>query len=185
MPVSNKAGKKEVRAFLLESFPPEARVLDVGAGSGTYHALLGDYFKNMDACEVYAPYIKKYDLEKKYGKVFNQSVVEFQNFDDYDIILFGDVLEHITVDDSQAILERCKNVKQVMIAVPFEYHQGAAGGVESERHLQDDLTPELVTERYPGFEPLYLLKRRSNSKARNSFYSYGYYFRVGTLPEKK
>lgn len=181
MPFSNKSGKKEVSTFLRNTLTPDARVLDVGPGSGTYHTLLGDYFKSMDACEIHAPYIKKYDLESKYRKVYNRSITDFDHFDDYDLVILGDVLEHLTVEDAQSVLSRCKNVKQVLIAVPFEYHQGAAGGVEAERHLQDDLTPENFLQRYPDFEPLYFARRRRKKEHHTTDISYGYYFRKGSI----
>jgi hypothetical protein len=175
MPFSIKAGKKEVRSHLM-SLPPTTRVLDVGPGEGTYHTLLGDYFTNMDACEIHAPYIEQYNLKTKYKTVYNQCATTFQSYNNYDLIIFGDVLEHISVADTQAILERCKDVKQVLIAVPFESHQGAWHGVESERHIQEDLTPELFTQRYPGFTPIYMMKRRIKNPEKGEF-SYGYYIR--------
>ena len=75
----------------------------------------------------------------------------------YDLIIFGDVLEHMTVEDAQAVVDyardRCDNM---LIAVPFLYEQGAKNGNPYEIHLQADLTPELFNERFPGFKPIYM-----------------------------
>ena len=182
MPFSNKSGKKEVKDFLVESMPPDTRVLDVGPGNGTYSDLLRENFQNIDACEIHAPYIRRYKLEEKYGKVYNMSVVDFQDFDNYDLVILGDVLEHLTVDDAKAVLSRCANVKQVLVAVPFESPQGAFWGVEAERHEQDDLTPQNFLERYPDFAPFFFSKRKRRKERHTTDYSYGYYFRKGTAP---
>ena len=76
-------------------------------------------------------------------------------YSQYDLIIFGDVIEHMPIETAQNVLEyafnRCKNM---IIAVPFRYKQDAVRGNEWERHIQDDLTPELFDERYPGFRIL-------------------------------
>jgi len=176
MPTSYKSGKKEVKEYLLANFGPAIRVLDVGPGEGTYQELLGQHFKRMDACEIYAPYISKYQLESKYGKVFNQSVVDFANFEDYDLVIMGDILEHLTVQQAQDVIARIPG--SLLVAVPFEYVQGGSHGNEAERHLQDDLTPENFEERYPGFQKIYMKSRSARSvKKGKGEYSYGYYIR--------
>mgnify|MGYP002528296996 CR=1 FL=1 len=69
MATSYKFYKKSIRKYLIDRFPEDATILDVGAGCGTYYNLLHDYFKNMYAVEVFEPNIDKYELEKKYKKV--------------------------------------------------------------------------------------------------------------------
>ena len=61
--------KKDIAEYLINRFSSKCSVLDVGAGSGTYYNLVGDYFKNMDAVEVFRPNIDNYRLEEKYRKV--------------------------------------------------------------------------------------------------------------------
>ena len=182
MPFSNKSGKKEVKEFLVKNMSPDTRVLDVGPGSGIYSELLRENFQNMDACEIHAPYIKRYKLSEKYNNVHNMSVVDFKDFDNYDLVILGDILEHLTVDDAKAVLTRCSNVKQVLIAVPYESPQGAFWGVEAEIHQQDDLTPEIFLERYPDFEPFFFSKRKRKKERHTTDVSYGYYFRKGSIP---
>ena len=48
--------------------------------------------------------------------------------------------------------ERCDDL---IVALPFMLKQGAIYGNPWELHIQDDLTPERVQERYPGLEILY------------------------------
>ena len=146
--------KKEVSEYLKNKFSKEARVLDVGAGSGTYYDLLGDYFKTIDAVEVFEPNIENYRLKEKYRRVYCIDIRDFE-YEFYDIIIFGDVLEHLEVKDAQRVLkyalERCK---EVIVAVPYCYKQGEEEGNVHEIHLQADLTPEIMKERYPELKLL-------------------------------
>ena len=96
MPTSYKYYKNDIKAYLEGKFTENARILDVGAGEGTYFNYLGDYFKVMDAVEVFKPNIDKYKLQDKYNKVYNVDIKDFK-YDFYDIIIFGDVIEHLSV----------------------------------------------------------------------------------------
>jgi len=179
MPFSFKKGKKEIKEMLTSILPKETKILDVGPGSGTYFNLMGDYFENWDACEIHEPYISQYNLKGKYKNVFVSCATQFQEYSKYDLVILGDILEHLTIEDAQDLLcNKLKDVGQVMVAVPYEYPQGASKGVESERHLQPDLTKENFEERYPGFELVVLMKSRINSKKE---YSGGYYLRKGSV----
>jgi len=146
--------KEDVAKYLKEKFTPNARVLDIGAGGGAYYNYLGDYFKEMDAVEVFEPNIKEYDLESKYNKVFNVDIKDFE-YGHYDIIIFGDVLEHLTVKDAQKVLDyaldRCY---EVIVAVPYMYEQDEIYGNKYEKHLQPDLTKENMLARYPRLKYL-------------------------------
>lgn len=157
--------KEDIADYLKSKFDKSAKILDVGAGSGTYYNYLGDYFKSMDAVEVFEPNIKEFDLENKYRKVFNVDIKDFE-YEYYDIIIFGDILEHLNVEDAQKVLEyaldRCE---ELIVAVPYLYEQGICHDNVYEIHLQPDLTKEVMKERYPYLRLLY-----SNDE-------YGYYIK--------
>lgn len=141
--------KEDVRDYLIAHFSPDIRILDVGAGEGTYYHLLKDYFKNMDAVEVYMPNIKDYKLEKKYRTVYNEDIRDFK-YDRYEIVIFGDVLEHMSVEEAQKVLKYAlEHSEMVLVAVPYQYKQGIAYGNKYEIHMQDDLTKENMEIRYP------------------------------------
>lgn len=154
---SYKYYKEEVKEYLKSRFNKDIKILDVGAGSGTYYELLKDYFDNMEAVEVFKPNIEKYELEKKYKKVYNVDIKDFRypKFK-YDIIIFGDIIEHLEVEEAFKVLmyayERCK---EMIVAVPYMYEQGIEEGNVYEIHKQDDLTDEVVLERYNMLKPLY------------------------------
>jgi hypothetical protein len=136
--------------------PSETRILDVGAGWGKYKMLLREY--EMDAVEIWEPYVLDNDLWSTYEKVYVDDVcnLEPRVFDDYDVVIFGDVLEHIERDKAKCLLlEVVGRVKEVYVAVPYQYPQGMVEGNEYERHIQDDLTPALMTSAYPMLKRLF------------------------------
>ena len=155
MATSYKFYKQSIKKYLKDKFEQNATILDVGAGEGTYFNLLNDYFPIMEAVEVFKPNIDKYDLEKKYVKVFNMDIKDFEyNF--YDIIIFGDILEHLEVNDAQKVLEYAYNrCNELIVAVPYEMEQGIAEDNVYEIHKQDDLTPEIMLQRYPMLKLLH------------------------------
>lgn len=153
--------KKELKEYL-KKYDPEIEILDVGAGCGTYALLLGDYFNNIDCVEVYKPNIERYELNKRYRKAYNEDIRNFK-YEWYDVVIFGDILEHLEIEEAQEVLEYAmKHSKQVIAAVPYEYKQGIVEGNEYEIHKQDDLTPKIMKERYPMLKELF----------RNELYGY-------------
>ena len=146
--------KEDVAKYLKDKFKRNATILDVGAGRGTYYFYLSDYFVNIDAVEVFKPNIEKHHLESLYRKVYNENIKDFE-YEHYDIIIFGDILEHLEVKEAQEVLkyalERCD---EVIVAVPYMYPQGAIKDNIYEIHKQPDLTKENMLERYPDLKLL-------------------------------
>lgn len=148
---SYDVGKNEVVNWVRRNFPADARVLDVGACDGKWKNLLPEY--TMDAVEVWKPYCKQ--LKPLYEEVFNMNIIDFR-YRFYDLIIFGDVIEHMTVEEAREVLNyaywRCKDM---VIAVPFLYPQGEWQGNPYQAHKQPELTAELFAERYKGFDVLF------------------------------
>lgn len=159
---SLNTGKREVVEWICQNFSKGSTCLDVGACDGKWSDLLGNYLI-MDGIEIFEPNITKHKLEKKYHNIFNADVRGFQ-YRHYDLVIFGDVLEHMTVEDAQKVLNyampRCRDL---IVAVPFQWVNRSHYGNPFEFHVQDDLTPELVKERYPDLKPFLVFDR------------YGYY----------
>ncbi len=142
-------GKAEIRGWVQRNFPAESTILDVGACDGIWHWLLPGY--TMDAVEIFGPNAEKLT---GYRKVFHADVADL-TFDWYDLILFGDVIEHIGVEKAQAVLAYARpRCRDMIVAVPFLYEQDAIYGNPWEVHLQPDLTPEIFAERYPDLSVL-------------------------------
>ena len=153
MPTSYDYGKAEVCAWIRAHFPPHSTILDVGAGNGKWRHLLPEY-ENMDAVEIFTPTAMALRA-LPYRHVFNDDI-RFFDYWAYDLIIFGDVIEHLTAEDARTVLEyaadRCLDM---VVAVPWLYEQDAIYGNPYEVHLQPDLTPEIFAERYPMMEVLH------------------------------
>lgn len=159
--------KEEVKEYLKSKFTGNCTILDVGAGQGTYYNLLHDYYKYIDAVEVFKPNIEKWELEKIYREVYNINIKDFK-YSPYDIVIFGDVIEHLTVKEAQKVLKYAyNNCQEMIVAVPYMCPQGIEENNKYEIHKQDDLTNELVLKRYPMLKLLY----------KNDLY--GYYVKNG------
>ena len=147
-------GKPEALAWVLENFRPDDTALDVGACNGVWYDLLGNYLK-MDAVEIFWPNIIVHDLPAKYEQVIYGNILDYK-YEWYDLIIFGDVIEHMTVEDAKKVLAyawpRCKDM---IVAVPYEYEQDEIYGNKWEKHIQPDLTPKVFAERYPDLELFY------------------------------
>lgn len=146
--------KNIIKNYLIEQFDRDATILDVGPGCGTYYNLLHDYFNTFDGVEAFAPNIDKYNLRSKYRNVYNKDIKDFE-FNYYDIIIIGDVLEHLSIKDAQKVITYCeKRCKQLIVAVPYMMPQDAVEGNIYEIHKQSDLTMENMKERYPSLKLL-------------------------------
>lgn len=148
-------GKDIVCGWVRRNFPKNSRILDVGACDGKWKRLLPEYA--MDAVEAWEPHCE--NIKSMYGQVFCKDVAKL-NYDPYDLIIFGDVIEHMTISDAQKVLKyafgKCKDM---IVAVPYLYPQGEIGGNPWEVHKQPDLTAEIFAERYPELEVLYDTKQ--------------------------
>lgn len=176
MPTSYPLYKDSVRNWFLENVPFDSRILDIGAGCGTYSDLLRGYGYKMDAIEIWEPYIEKYNLKDKYDNVWNWDVMNMpvSSYDDYDFFIMGDILEHLSADEAQWLLSSLRlKGKKFLVAVPYEMEQGEHEGNKYETHLQPDLTPDIMKQRYPDLELLYgneyygyyINKRKKHEKA--------------------
>lgn len=142
-----------------------ASVLDVGCGFGRWGFLcreLLDVFKGriekdawktrIDAVEVFGGYINEIHA-KLYDSIF---VADMRDFLDachakYDLMIFGDVLEHLPKADAVGVLLRAKKIaKRILIGIPLgdKWQQGECFGNTHEAHVstwerQDFMNGEL------------------------------------------
>lgn len=147
---SYEMGKHQTVIWAYEHFPQGASCLDVGACDGIWQKMIGEHFI-MDAVEVYTPNAKGLT---GYRTVYNLKIQDLK-YEWYDLIIFGDVIEHMEVEEAQEVLRyansRCKDM---VIAVPYLYEQFEIYGNPYEKHLQPELTRELFLQRYPGYEEI-------------------------------
>jgi len=173
MPNSYTFFKSEVRDWFIQNVPTNKKILDVGPGQGTYSMLLKHVGYKMDAVEIWEPYVEQFNLKDKYDNVHVGNIMEFL-IDGYDFIILGDILEHLSVEDGQRLINHISTLgKECLVAIPYTMEQdGEEYGNVYETHLQPDLTQEVMTQRYPDLEPIFV----------NQYY--GYYVMLHHVMEK-
>jgi len=157
MPFSTSYFKEQTKNYIVKNYAKDAKILDIGAGAGTYSDMLKpEGFSNLHCVEAFARYLDEYKLGEKYSKVFYGDVTKLDiDFHYYDLIILGDVLEHINLEEAQKLLEKITK-SDVIVAVPFKSTQGIHFDNTYEIHLQDDLTFINFFERFKGFVPFCL-----------------------------
>ena len=163
MPYSSTFAKLEIQSHFDANLPRNIKILDVGPGAGMYSALLSGFshvlgyslnFK-LDCLEIWEPYVDQFNLRNFYENVYIGDIRSF-DFSKYDYIILGDVLEHVNTEDAQNIINTInKNNQKCLVAVPYLWEQGPEFNNPYEIHLQPDLTPEVMTERYPSLKLLF------------------------------
>jgi hypothetical protein len=156
MPYSYSNFDTQIRQHILESFPDRLiPILDVGPGAGKYAKLLPE-FPNKDAIEVFSPYVERFALKSMYRHVLIGDIRSFVIWRGcYQLAIFGDVLEHLNVTDAQMVLSKFFRVGcRLLVVVPYLFPQDSWEGNDFERHLQSDLTLEVMNERYPNLKLL-------------------------------
>lgn len=155
MPTGYRYFNAEIRERITAAFPDRATpMLDIGCGDGKFRDLFRDYTA-MDAVEVWEPYLERFQLRERYRDVrcVNANYLTVSSLREYDVVFMGDVLEHLTVDEAQRILLRIEEAGcAAVVVVPWEMEQGPWEGNPYEEHLQPDLTPERMAERYPQLQ---------------------------------
>lgn len=152
MPRSARRHDAATIAWLGTWLPDGAAILDVGPGAGKWGKHLAPLWPAIDALEVHGPYVEDFGLRRIYRRVMVGDVRRFAfPPGGYALVVFGDVLEHLPVADAQrVVMAATASGADVLAQVPYECEQGALAGVEAERHVQADLTPENMAERFPA-----------------------------------
>lgn len=147
MPNSIRENDADVQRFVTENAAVIKRVLDVGPGEGTYHRLLAPLVDEMDAVEIWEPNIELYGLRYRYNNVTLGDIRDYEWPDGhYDMVIFGDVLEHLTVPDALSVFNKAlASAKCVLVSVPIvHFPQGSIAGNHAETHLIEDPQVELI-----------------------------------------
>lgn len=150
MPTSDSQGKFIAKVLIHEANP--RGIWDIGPGEGTYYDLIEDKesgdifcgnFYQWTAVEIWPDYIDKYNLRDKYDLVYNDDVrkVSFPYWSDNqgrDLIIFGDVLEHMDEDDARLVIMRAKkSFRNILVSIPIIHApQGEVNGNPYEAHVK-------------------------------------------------
>lgn len=158
MPFSTPIFKEQTRDYINSYFDKNWKILDIGAGCGTYGDMLTQIgFRNIDAIEIYNSYITDYNLNDKYNTVYCEDIINSNiNLQKYDAFILGDVVEHMSIADSISVLNKMNHAKDIIVCVPFNAPQGEHYGNIYETHIQDNLTNQDFLNLYRNFDILCL-----------------------------
>ncbi|WP_367572185.1 class I SAM-dependent methyltransferase [Streptomyces globisporus] len=144
MPTSDTEGKD----WSLERFRHHLpnTVTDVGPGEGTYARLFRPVHEGVwwTAVEIHKPYVAKFKLRstktrRMYDEIHVEDIRESEDHLLYrDLVVLGDILEHLPREDAVALLERTVTAGawNILVSVPIvESEQGEVDGNPHEAHL--------------------------------------------------
>jgi cyclopropane fatty-acyl-phospholipid synthase-like methyltransferase len=141
-------GKEQTKKWIVQN--NIKTILDIGTGRGNYSDLLkGVNIEKIDGIEVWEPYIERYNLKNKYNNIFLYDVRQWENFN-YDLIIFGDVLEHMTKEESIHVWQKASSMaKHAIISIPIiHFPQGESEGNPYQVHIKDDWSEKEVIETF-------------------------------------
>ena len=83
-------------------------VIDVGAGDGKWGRLLKGLVRRIVAIEIWPKCVEKYKLNELYDEVMIRDARQFEEWDKFDVVILGDVLEHVPRADALELIEKLK-----------------------------------------------------------------------------
>jgi len=128
------------------------KILDAGSGFGRWGMLSREFLEvwdgkihsqdwnlQIDSVEVYNRNIEDY-YKYFYTNTYNTDIYDFVNSTDefYDLIIIGDMLEHLDKDRAYDVLSKCIDISRfVILNIPLGkyWEQEALYGNDYERHL--------------------------------------------------
>ncbi len=128
-------------------------VLDVGPGVGTYAKLLsGLPLEAVIGLEVWEPYVRTYRLHDYYSEILLGDV-RTTPLPAVDVIVLGDVLEHMSRADGVDVWRRCAEAaaRAVYLSIPVvHYPQHEIEGNPYEVHVEEDWSHADVLATFEG-----------------------------------
>lgn len=155
MPYSLATGKPETGNWFLQNSESISRVLDIGAGSGTYPKLIKHEYDTCKSAEwvgveAWDNYITEFNLPALYDTVINMDarLIDWNSLGEFDVAIAGDVLEHMTKDEAVALVDNILNIsKTLIISIPIVYMpQDEYEGNPFEIHIKPDWSHAEVME---------------------------------------
>jgi hypothetical protein len=119
--------------------PTPRRVLDIGAGFGKYGVLLREYLDPtpdvVDGVEAWEPYIRPHRLNGIYRRLYSCPAqdIDPDTLAGYDLVVMGDVIEHIDKAIAIEFLDRCPG--WIVIATPVDHFDTDPGLPPTEAHV--------------------------------------------------
>jgi hypothetical protein len=145
MPTSDAEGK-DWSLRLFKKHKPNT-VTDIGPGEGTYARLFRPEHHGVwwTAIEIHKPYVAKYKLKNtktRTGMYDELHIEDVRESADHlfhrDLVIAGDVLEHMERDDAVALLQRIERAGawHILVSLPIvDSQQGEVDGNPHEAHV--------------------------------------------------
>lgn len=138
MPFSKMHFDSAIETFLTRLQPKN--VLDIGAGAGKYATLLRRACPGafVTAVELDTEYIERFKLAEKYDEVrrVNAEQLLTEVDTDYDLVIFGDVIEHLRKSVGVDLLNFfVYRSKRILVVFPLRARQGSVDGRSQEAHI--------------------------------------------------
>jgi 2-polyprenyl-3-methyl-5-hydroxy-6-metoxy-1,4-benzoquinol methylase len=149
--ISTITGKGTILQYYFDNIKKTDSILDVGFGAGIYGGLLYDEgYRNIDGVDIYGEEIEEMGLDLIYKTIYIKDICEFE-FDHYNLIIMGDVLEHIPLLKSKKLLKKLTSGKcdHLVVSVPYQYWQSGTGTNPYENHEQPNITRKYMEEHFP------------------------------------
>lgn len=154
MPYSSTSGKSLVDRAIIRmrkrypEFFTHHRVIDIGAGSGTYSSRYANTWLPRSeftwiGVEIWEPYVEKFKLNDKYDEIVVVDALEYlTSAPAADICFLGDVIEHMTREHAAAVINTALTTcRVVIVSLPIgHYPQDEYEGNPHERHVTDNWT---------------------------------------------
>lgn len=143
MPFSSPSGKADI-AWIVSRLPSPQTALDIGCGQGTYAKMFPQF--QWTGVEVWQPYVEQFGLRALYPTLHVADARSLEFEERFDLCFLGDVLEHMRLDDAQALLTSARRwADTVIVSIPIgHYPQGAYEGNPHETHVTDHWTHDAV-----------------------------------------
>lgn len=128
MPGSSIKGKEQIAKWY-KAVGNKRYILDVGPGWGTYSKMLRSGNERWHAVEIHKKYIERFNLNKYYDKIYIADIRSFKPKEMYDIIICGDVIEHITNEQAKNVLRKLlDHTSYLIISLPLDAETHAPRG---------------------------------------------------------
>jgi hypothetical protein len=145
---SHQEGKGFFRDWLINFAKPLgfSRFLDVGCGAGTYGKIIREVFDKgvqVDAVEIFSEYVNRYNLHRIYDGIITSDIRDKrirEHIADYDLIILGDVLEHLEMSDAVAVVNAmAEKAKFLWCALPLEIDRPwSLGWIQNEEEYREN-----------------------------------------------
>jgi hypothetical protein len=103
------------------------RVVDVGAGAGKWGKLIREATSGIEtppflvAIEIWVSYLVQFGLHQIYDEVRVIDLRKVRDWDTYDVVILGDVLEHLSLSDALDLVGRLRDGSKaaVYLTIPI------------------------------------------------------------------